>query len=265
MPVYWADRPDWVQAAFSSITESQELPPDQVVLVRDGPVGPALGELLHSLAELKEVSLVALPRNGGLTRALNAGLAACRFDTVARQDADDVSTPERFGLTVPLVRSGEFDLVGSAVREFDDSPDGEIVYGQVRSYPAQEEQIRRAAKRMNPIAHPTVVFRRSQVLSVGGYRDIFHMEDYDLWVRLLQAGARAINVPEPLVDYRVSTAGLRRRGGWKTLRAESAFQRSLLESGFINRPERLRNLIGRGALELAPPAVLRQVLKRTWR
>jgi glycosyltransferase involved in cell wall biosynthesis len=245
------------------------------------------------------VTLVALPTNRGLAGAVNAGLAACRFDVVARQDADDRSHPDRFRLTVPLVQSGELDLVGSAMREITDpdpgaaspktaltsdgttpderaavgergSPDegeawGEVTAsGKVRRYPLTADLIWRRAKFMNPLAHPTVVTRRSLILAAGGYRDLFHLEDYDLWVRLLQAGAKASNRPEPLVDYRVSQAGLRRRGGWKTLRAEFALQRQFLSSGFTNRLEWIRNITVRGTLELAPPPLLRYALTRSF-
>ncbi|MDR1186702.1 MAG: glycosyltransferase [Bifidobacteriaceae bacterium] len=267
MPVYWRDQPGQVEAAFRSVTEAQELPPAQVVVVRDGPVGPALASVLDRFARTDGVSVVALPTNGGLARALNAGLAACRFDVVARQDADDLSVPSRFASMAPLAQSGRFDLVGSAVREFvDDAAPlaGQARHGRVRSYPLTSAEIWRAAKMMNPFAHPSVVMRRSVVLGAGGYREFFHLEDYDLWVRLLQAGAAVANLPEPLVDYRVSAAGWRRRGGLRTLRAELALQHAFLDSGFIDRAEWLRNVAVRGGLELAPPALLRLALNRVW-
>ncbi|MDR2378583.1 MAG: glycosyltransferase [Bifidobacteriaceae bacterium] len=257
LPVYWGDTAEQVAAAFRSVTEDQELAPAEIVVVRDGPVGPALAALLDGLAARPDVSLLALPRGLGLAGALNAGLATCRFEVVARQDADDLSVPRRFARTVPLVASGEFDLVGAAMREFAVDSASRVSYGRLRRYPLNEAEIRRTAKAVNPFAHPTVVTRRSLVLSAGGYRDFFHLEDYDLWARLLQGGARAANLAEPLVNYRVSAAGWRRRGGLKTLRAEIRLQRAFLDSGFTSRREWLRNLVARGALELAPPAVLR--------
>jgi glycosyltransferase involved in cell wall biosynthesis len=284
MPVYWADQPIDVEEAFRSVTDHQELAPAQVVVVRDGPVGPALTDVLAALARRRGVSLVTLPANRGLAGALNAGLAACRFDVVARQDADDLSAPTRFSCQVPLVQSGELDLVGSAMREFSTGsvgpagsaaarsavaakaiggvgPVGAVTYGRIRSYPLTEPEIRRTAKLINPFAHPTVVTRRSLILAAGGYRNFFHLEDYDLWVRMLQAGVKAANLPDPLVDYRVSPAARRRRGGLKTLRAEVALQREFLDSGFINRAEWLRDLLLRGGLELAPAPILSLALR----
>ena len=47
LPVWAGDRPDYLAAAFTSSVQEQTRPPDQVVIVRDGPVPPALaGDLL---------------------------------------------------------------------------------------------------------------------------------------------------------------------------------------------------------------------------
>ncbi len=60
---------------------------------------------------------VELQHNEGLGRALDRGLAACRHDVVARQDADDISLPERFERQLPLIEAGA-DLVGAGLLEF---------------------------------------------------------------------------------------------------------------------------------------------------
>ncbi|MDR2252796.1 MAG: glycosyltransferase [Bifidobacteriaceae bacterium] len=263
LPVYAADRVDQFEASFESVTAAQTLAPAQVVLVRDGPVGEALGLTLARLARRRDVDLVASPRNRGLAAALNAGLAACRHDVVARQDADDLSRPERFALTVPLVADGAADLVGAALREFRDKP-GDLGRRE-RVYPTQADGIVRAARLVNPVAHPTVVYRRAAVLAQGGYRPFHHLEDYDLWVRLLRAGARVLNLPDVLVDYRVSPAAYRRRGGWATLRAEWALQREFRRSGFTGPLAHARNLVLRGGFEIAPIKLRRWALGRLTR
>jgi glycosyltransferase involved in cell wall biosynthesis len=257
MPVYRGDAPRQVSGAFDSITQGQRLRPAQVVIVRDGPVGVGLQRTLDQLASQGSVEIVSLARNVGLAGALNAGLDRCQFDVVARQDADDLSRPDRFSLCVPLVQGGSFDVVAGAMAEFDaGGPRG------VRSYPLDGQQIARRARMRNPIAHPTAVFRRSIVLEAGGYRPYHHLEDYDLWVRLIRSGARLRNLPDVLVDYRVSTAAFGRRGGLTTLRAEWELQREFLRTGFITRAEWLRNLVVRGGFELSPAAVRRALLPR---
>jgi glycosyltransferase involved in cell wall biosynthesis len=262
LPVYRADKPAQLEAAYESVAR-QSLPPAQVVIVRDGPVPARLAALLARLAKDDAVTLVPLPRNVGLAAALNAGLEVCRPGVVARQDADDISAPNRFARTVPLVAGGTFDLVGGALREFHERV-GDLGES-VRRYPEDADGIGRMARTVNPLAHPSVVFRRGAVQALGGYRPFHHLEDYDLWVRLIQAGARIGNVPDVLVEYRVSEAAYRRRGGWKTLRAEWAFQRELLRSGFVGPAGWARNLVVRGGFELAPVGLRRWALARLFR
>jgi glycosyltransferase involved in cell wall biosynthesis len=259
LPVYRGGTAAQVEAAYASVVD-QSLPPAQVVVVRDGPVPARLAAFLERVSAHDAVTLVPLDRNVGLAAALNAGLAACRCDIVARQDADDISRPNRFKRTVPLVAAGTFDLVGGALQEFREVP-GDLG-SVVRAYPLEAVEVARLARVMNPVAHPAVVFRRGAVQAAGGYRPFHHLEDYDLWARLLQAGARAANVPEVVVDYRVSEAAYRRRGGWRTLRAEWALQREFLRSGFVSPAGWARNLVLRGGFEVAPIALRRWALRR---
>ena len=119
LPVWAGDRPDFLVAAFHSSVQDQTRPPDQVVIVRDGPVPPALAVTIAELAADSPVpvEMVELPRNVGLGPALDAGLAACTHDVVARMDADDISLPHRFAVQMPIIEAGH-DLVGSGLVEF---------------------------------------------------------------------------------------------------------------------------------------------------
>src|SRR5712692_11720618 len=94
--VYDGDRPDYLRRAFRSAVHDQTVRPDQVIIVRDGPVRAELAECLDELCGTSPVpvSFVRLPRNGGLGPALDRGLAASEHDVVARMDADDVRSEE---------------------------------------------------------------------------------------------------------------------------------------------------------------------------
>ena len=78
------------------------------------------------------------------------------------------------------------------------------------------------------------------------------MEDYALFARMLAGGARAVNVAEPLVFYRVGAEAFQRRGGTRLLRSELRLQREFLRRGFTSPPEYLRNVIVRGGYRLIP-------------
>jgi glycosyltransferase involved in cell wall biosynthesis len=200
VPVYDGDRPDYLHRAFRSAVHDQTVRPDQVIIVRDGPVRAELAECLDELRETSPVpvTFVPLPRNGGLGPALDRGLAASQHDVVARMDADDVAMPHRFEVELPLM--ADADIVGSGLLEF--SGDTDEIVGQ-RVPPTGAEKIARYARMHDPFNHPTVMYRRRAVLAAGGYGDLKLMEDYALFARMLQNGARAVNVAEPLVYYRV--------------------------------------------------------------
>src|SRR5690349_13020232 len=91
LPVWAGDRPEYLRRAFRSSVSDQVRPPDQVVIVRDGPVPSGLAvEITRSVGDSPvPVAVVRLPVNIGLGKALDHGLDACAYDVVARMDADD--------------------------------------------------------------------------------------------------------------------------------------------------------------------------------
>lgn len=260
LPVYRGDDPDQLRRAFASAVHEQTRRPDEVVLVRDGPVPGRLSDTIEQLVDDSPVVVnrVDLEQNVGLGHALDAGLAAATHDVVARMDADDVSLPHRFAVQLPIIESG-IDLVGSGLWEFDTDEDHIVA---TRTPPVGEVEIRRRARFVDPFNHPTVVYRRDVVTAAGGYRDLPLMEDYWLFARMLQAGARVANVAEPLVKYRVGAGAYARRGGFELLRSELTLQREFLASGFVTRPQYTRNLVVRGGYRLVPQALRRAAYRR---
>jgi glycosyltransferase involved in cell wall biosynthesis len=219
-------------------------------------------DLAKAIAELAHdspvpVQHVVMDDNVGLGPALDRGLEVCAHEIVARMDADDVSLPTRFEKQVPLVEAGA-DIVGSGLLEFGSSV--EEVLGR-RTPPTDPDEIRRVIRFRDPFNHPTVVYRKSAVQSAGGYTDMALMEDYLLFTRMVDAGARPANLAEPLVCYRVGAGAYARRGGRALLRSELALQRRFRELGITSRGEYLRNVVVRGSYRLVPES-LRKVAYR---
>jgi len=257
--VWGRDDPGFLRDAFTSSVQEQSRRPDQVVLVQDGPVPDELAATITDLVDTSpvRVDLVVLERNVGLGPALDAGLAASDHEIVARMDADDVSLPERFERQLPLVEAGA-DIVGSGLLEFGSSP--EDVVGR-RTPPTDPAEIRRAIRFRDPFNHPTVVYRRSAVQAAGGYSDMALMEDYLLFARMVDAGARPANLAEPLVCYRVGAGAYARRGGRALLRSELAVQRRFLDLGITTRREYVRNVVVRGGYRLVPETLRRRAYR----
>jgi GT2 family glycosyltransferase len=255
LSVWGGDDPGFLREAFVSSVHDQTRRPDQVVLVQDGPVPDPLAATIRELVAGSPVPVdhVVLESNVGLGPALDRGLAACEHEIVARMDADDVSLPERFARQVPVVEQGA-DIVGSGLLEFDRSP--QDVVGR-RTPPTDPREIRRTIRFRDPFNHPTVVYRRSAVQAAGGYTDMALMEDYLLFARMVDAGARPANLAEPLVCYRVGAGAYARRGGRRLLRSELAVQRRFLQLGITTRAEFVRNVVVRGGYRLVPERLRR--------
>ena len=253
LSTYGGDDPVFLRDAFVSTVQEQTRRPDEVVLVQDGPVPEPLAETIRDLVATSPVPVkhVVMEANVGLGPALDAGLEACAHEIVARMDADDVSRPDRFEKQLPLVEAGA-DIVGSGLIEFGATVD-EVV-GR-RTPPTDPAEIRRVIRFRDPFNHPTVVYRKSAVLGAGGYTDMALMEDYLLFTRMIDAGARPANLAEPLVYYRVGAGAYARRGGMQLLRSELALQRRFRDLGITSRGEYLRNVAVRGGYRLVPEGV----------
>jgi glycosyltransferase involved in cell wall biosynthesis len=261
MPVYHKDNPLYFREALASL--APQLPyVDEVVLVKDGPLGAPLEDALDGQRAHLPLRVVALPRNVGLARALNAGLARCRSAWVMRFDADDLCLPERAALQGERIREGGLDILGGQIEECD--PSTRAPTGR-RLVPCEAAEIRCFLRRRNPFNHMTVCYRRNFIRTIGGYPDIPLKEDYALWARAIACGARVANLAQVLVRARAGSELVERRGGLRYARSELALQAFLWRQGVQSAWSSL--LVGgaRAALFAAPLAVRRFVYRRALR
>jgi glycosyltransferase involved in cell wall biosynthesis len=176
----------------------------------------------------------------------NWGLAEARAELVANLDADDVAAPTRLEKQLRFMECHpEIDVLGSAVHAIDQNG-RHLGY---RLFPERHEAILEAMRFEVPLNHPSVVFRRSCVQSVGGYTstDFAVAEDYDLWSRMAQAGARFANLPEPLTHYRIHPNQLKARRTRDVLRAVLAVKRKYWYNS-MNCRARVRMIVERALL-----------------
>lgn len=275
---------------------NQTIPPDEFVLVCDGPLTPVLDETIQTIdREWPGVlQVLRLPVCGGIARALAAGVEACRNEWIARMDSDDIACPDRCEkqlrryaeeaagkLLGKKAEQGKLGFLSGKIAEFAaaevpeqenvdnlNAPDrGEIGSGMngklfppgritgIRSLPCQYKEILTFARKRNPMNHMAVMMRRSAVLAVGNYHLVPGAEDYELWVRLLQAGYKAENLSDILVYARTDNGMIKRRGGLSYARAALNLQKTFFKSGFLNRREYLRNCVIRVTASLIPASV----------
>jgi len=260
LPVYAGDRPEYFTKAFHSSVSQQTVPPSQVVVIQDGPVGSDLSDAIRAAVDASPVPVdwVVLPSNVGLAVALDTGLSHCAHDVVARIDADDISLPERFARQLPVLEAG-YDLVGTGMFEFEE--DVGVIVGK-RTPRVGSATIARYARFHDPFSHPTVMYRKSAVSKAGGYQPLGQMEDYWLFARMIANDARVENIAEPLVMYRVGAGAYARRGGRAQWRSELQLQRALRRIRFTGPGQYLRNVLVRGIYRFVPERIRRVAYRR---
>jgi len=259
--VYYKETPSFLDAALNSI-EQQKLKPNEVVLVKDGPLTAELDDIIYRHQHTAGIpyEIVSLEKNSGLGIALKKGLAHCRYEWVARMDSDDIAMPERFETQTSFLENhSEVDVLGSSILEFDS--DTKMTIGE-RRLPSGHDEIIQYAKLRNPINHMTVIFRKSAIESAGSYLPMSGFEDYYLWARLLQKGFRFANLDEVLVEARAGDEMILRRHGWSYVKNEWQFAQCVKSLGFLSFLEYIRYLATRVPLRLLPPLLLKRMYNK---
>ena len=219
MPVYNAEA--YVEAAIRSILE-QTFADFELIVVNDGSRDGS-GGIITRMARA-ETRIVALEQeNAGIVASLNRAAGVARGELLARMDADDLALPRRFELqhTAFLARP-DLAALGGHAWVIDQA--GRIVGA---SYvPVGRREISRDIGFSSPLIHPAAMMRKAVFEQLGGYRSRYETtEDYDLWLRMLDAGYEIDNLNEMILHYRQHPGGVSSSG-----RARQALAASLARS-----------------------------------
>lgn len=252
MSTYYKEKPEFLQLALQSIWDSQTHKPDEIVLVEDGPLTPALYSIIEKWKKtLGDAMIVVKNKNNqGLARSLNNGLEKAKGEIIVRMDSDDIAFAERIEEELKVFENNlETDVVGSWISEFIDSTNNVV---STRRVPEFHNDIYQFGKIRNPMNHPTIAFRKQCVTENGGYKHFLLFEDYCLWVTLLKKGCKFYNIQKPLLWFRSSPDMFARRGGMRYALTELKFQYYMYSIGYISLLNLLRNSCMRFAGRLIP-------------
>ncbi|MGO4573837.1 glycosyltransferase [Microvirga sp. 2TAF3] len=234
MSTYAGEIAENLKACLESLY-CQTLPPDQLVLVVDGPVGDDQEQVIAAFREDRRIPIVTVlrtARSQGLAAAMNLGLKECSGTLTMRMDSDDLCEPDRIEHQLAYVESHpDIDIVSSWSEEFftDGTP------AQLKVSPVGHDAVVRALRWRNVLVHPTILIKTEWLRRLGGYRVKYgRLEDYDLFVRLVLAGAKFHVIPKVLVRVRSSTEQRTRRGGLGYFWNDVTFRLYCLRSGFLN-------------------------------
>ncbi len=175
------------------------------VLAWDNGSDDGTPSVLHEWIPSRLPGRVVTDRPMGLGLCRAAMVQEAQTELCACCDADDVSFPERLAQQIAFLRAHpDVALVGAQTVRLD--TEGSL-HGQHGHLPLMHEDMVQwlLLPFGNPIAQPTVLFRRAAVLAAGNYRAVgpVNIEDYELWLRMAAQGHKMANLNVPLVQYRV--------------------------------------------------------------
>lgn len=253
LPVY---QPQWgyLSSAIHSIL--QQTFSDFELLVVEAPSVATAENQVRAINDAR-IRYLSFPGSPSLIDQLNYGLLQSTADLIARMDADDWSYPERFARQLEYLNAHHnVSVLGCQINIMDanDRPVGS------RRYPTEPQAVARTLPRYNPLAHPSVMFRKQAVVQAGGYRQFHANEDYELWCRLARQGHQLANLDTTLLRYRLHPGAVKSEKLKKLLRGTRQVKR-LYFADTMNTGDRLRYW-AEGLLLNLPGPVIMQLFRR---
>lgn len=216
MSLYKNDRLKYVKQAVESIL-GQTYKDFDYYIQFDGVIDVNVEIYLRGLKD-ERIKISARSENKGLAYSLNELLRIVMpkgYEYIARMDADDISMPDRFEKQLAyLEMHPEVDMVGGAINEIDENGDNR---GKITKYPCRPEECRAFFAKRNPVAHPTVMFGRSFFEKAGWEypTDFVRNEDTRLWHEGYKHGCVIANLPDVLLNFRMTDAMFTQRRNGK--------------------------------------------------
>ena len=193
------------------------------LVVDDGSTPPIVAPEVPGMC----VEVLRMAKNGGIERALQAGvdaLAARGFRYAARIDAGDLAAPQRLAKQrARMEAEPRLGALGTWTQVVNRA--GAPLF--MLRPAADARTLRRTRMLRSPLVHPSVMLRIDAVLAVGNYRVQYPAaEDLDLFLRLMERYDCA-NLPELGLYYELNEGGIsatkRRRQIASTLRLQARY------------------------------------------
>lgn len=151
--------------------------------------------------------------HGGVSKALNTGLAVARGKYIARFDADDICFPDRLEKQFVFLEMNPAYVIAGSDAEYM-LEDGEHLF-RFSCIGHEHEDLIQKLYFYCPFIHSSVMYRKEAVVQAGGYSLHAHnFEDYLLWTQLAKAG-KLYNLPETLITIRFNPASVTIDEKWR--------------------------------------------------
>lgn len=188
----------------------QSLSPKELILVINGCKDDSVAIARRLAATDERVILLESPEKGGVAQAARLGCSKATAPLIARMDADDIAHPDRLRHQVEVLRKTQADLVTCHVSSIHSLGEGLERYIDWANHLRDPDDFLRERFIESPVIQPGVLMTRQAYQAAGGYRVEQGPEDYDLWLRMLENGARFFQAPQAQLQWRDSPNRLTR-------------------------------------------------------
>lgn len=176
----------------------------EFLIVIDNPDEKWRIDYINSIDD-NRIRLILNDKNIGLPSSLNKAIKVSKGDFIARMDADDISEKDRLEKQILYLKDNNLDICGSFVNCFYKN---EIV--KKNSFPITPKGIHIDLYKKNCVPHPTYFLKKEVYKKLDGYKNIYTCEDYEFLLRADKKGYRIGNVPEYLLNYRLTENSISR-------------------------------------------------------
>ena len=214
----------------------------EFIIIDDGSTD-STDDIVRSYSDIR-IKYFQNSKNVGLARSLNIGIQKSTAEIVARQDADDVSAPNRLKIQLEMLRRRP-DVAAAGTNWTLIDIKGDTI-GTFRVPIYEQETVKVQDEEYIKPPHGSWVFRRDVILDVGCYDERFRLtQDLDLSFRMIKAGHRIGLVPEVLYKYRMLPGQLEKKLETQRQFTELAYRRYRSETDDITVPFSLSDPTGK--------------------
>jgi glycosyltransferase involved in cell wall biosynthesis len=207
MPAYNAGK--YIREAIDSVL-AQTYDNFELLIINDG----STDDTAKVVLSYEDPRIVLINKeHGGIAAALNTGLRLSETPYIARFDADDICMPQRLETQLNFLRDHpDYALVGSDAEYILEN--GEFLFG-FKCIAHSNDEVQKNLYVYCPFIHSSVMYKRDEVILVGGYNVHAHnFEDYLLWINLAKTG-KMQNLREPLIKVRFNPASVTIDEKWR--------------------------------------------------
>lgn len=268
MSVYYKEKAEYLRLAIQSMLD-QTIKAGEFIIVKDGPLTDELDSVIDKYVKAYPglFTIISNPVNLGLGPALRKGVLAAKNELIARMDSDDYSVPYRCEKQLKVLKDDpELGMVGCYESEFIDSIDNVV---SIHREPEKNDDIRKYMRRRCAVLHPTVIFKKSEVIRSGNYQETSYYpvyEDYDLLARMIfDAKVKCYNIQDSLYYIRTSEDFYERRGGLRYAKTALKFKWHLFQKKHMSFVDFCISGLGQAAVCVLPNKVRKMIYMKLLR